>query len=190
VGQHRRGTDEPYWRQFLRAIEEAGRPLTSIELADACEVRVGASQQLRQSRVNWLIKEARQRRGDVLIRAGQIPGSWQQAPRILWGASDLGRAELTKPWPPAEARSAIARRAARARAVQAQSIRMERQEKLLALAKAEGWGIHTSTPDRRAIVRRLREDNYTLSEIASVFMISYEAVRIDLGLRRVKEAAR
>jgi hypothetical protein len=165
---------EPLWRLMLRAIEDAGRPLSSIELADAVNYVPDQVRQRRQARINQILFEANAWHGEVVRIAGYGHSDYKRTRYNLWEVTDLGRAELAKPWEPGKTTVVKAERAARVQA------RKDRLAALPGLAAERGWTPYTPISERVKAVHELRERGYTLDAIGSVFGLSREMIRIHL----------
>lgn len=167
---------EPRWRLVARAIIEAGRPLSSLEIADALGILPHLPRQRRQARVNAIFLEDQTCHREPSLRlAGYGHGSYNNVRYNLWDVTDAGRTVMEEPWV-GKPKVAIRKEAIAAR----RAARLARLEALPALAAERGWGPHTGPREREVAARELRPMGLSLQDIASVFGVTREQIRLDL----------
>jgi hypothetical protein len=167
---------EPYWRIMARAIIDAGRPMSSIELAEAANLMPAQARQRRQTRTNSLISDAQHHHGEPFRHAGYGRSAYKNTPYALWDITPHGRALLAQPWPPPPSPSRIALQAGRDLAARRRQMRAALPE----LAAQRGWDWATPPAERAVAARELRDMGYYLPSIGHVFGVTGEMIRLYL----------
>lgn len=172
--------NEPVTRKILRLLVDDG-PMTSRELAARIPYQPSLPWQRRQSGINGYLHDLRKRgHTEVMgeVRAGR------NVPAKIWAATSDGEVALTLPWPPPPSktshRMSQIRERAHAREIIAAMIERERK----------GRGRHTPPAERRLIVADWQRRGASYGQMAEVFGVSREQIRLDLyALKQPRQAS-
>lgn len=169
----RRAAPDSRSTRILGWLDNAPAGLTSTALCDLLGETVP-----RQRAQTWINNELwRHEQAGHVRRAGRVPSPHKRGKPYLWTITPAGRAWL------AEALAAPQRAAARASMTRAQAGLAKAARDAALAAASDMYGAGTPRPERRKVAAALRATGATLDQIAAIFCVSREMIRMDLVRR-------